>query len=98
MLDAPSKYTVNPAYVYQYQGEEIAARNERARLVWAAIGRLPDRERVTVILRMEGLTFSGIAELMSVSHECVRQMEFRAMDMLRSIFAEMGIGSLTEII
>jgi RNA polymerase sigma factor (sigma-70 family) len=94
---AQSTQSVNPAFVYQYQGEAVAAASERSRLLSAALTKLPERERLTVILRLDEWTLDGIAELLSVSRERVRQLEVRALQMLRAILGEMGVNSLAEI-
>jgi RNA polymerase sigma factor (sigma-70 family) len=94
---AQSTQSVNPAFVYQYQGEAVAAASERSRLLSAALAKLPERERLTVILRLEDWTLEAIAELLAVSRERVRQIETKALEMLRAIFGEMGVNSLAEI-
>jgi RNA polymerase sigma factor (sigma-70 family) len=96
-MKATGTATVNPTFVYEYQGEAVAAANERARLLSAALSALPSRERLTMVLRLDEWTLEEIGEVLVVSRERVRQLEVRAWDMLRAIFRQMGIRSLTEI-
>lgn len=96
-MEGTGTATVNPAFVYEYQGEAVAAANERARLLSSALSELPGRERLTMILRLDEWTLEEIGEVLAVSRERVRQLEVRALEMLRAIFERMGIRSLAEI-
>ncbi|MFN3323434.1 MAG: sigma-70 family RNA polymerase sigma factor [Bryobacteraceae bacterium] len=96
-MEGTGTATVNPAYVYEYQGEAFSAANERARLLSSALSELPERERLTMILRLDEWTLEEISEVLVVSRERVRQLEVRALEFLRAIFERMGIRSLTDI-
>lgn len=93
-----SSATVNPAYVYEYQGFAVAAANERTRLLAAALSELPKRERMTIILRVDDWTRDEIGKVFEISSERVRQVELRALNMLRECLQRMGVNSLWEIV
>jgi RNA polymerase sigma factor (sigma-70 family) len=96
-MTGQSTLSVNPAFVYRYQGEALAAASERARLLSAALSELPSREWLTMVLRLDEWTLDEIGEVLAVSRERVRQLEVRALDMLRATFWQMGIKSLADI-
>lgn len=94
---ATSTNTVNPAFVYQYQGEAVAATNEQARILSAALAKLADRDRLIIMLRMQEFPLETIGELLDLSRERVRQLEERAHETLRAVLSGMGIHTLAEI-
>lgn len=70
--------------------EEIAVTGERAQMVQAAIGRLPEELREVVVLHdYSGLRHNEIAEIVDASHAAVRKRYSRAIarlaDMLKGV-------------
>jgi RNA polymerase sigma-70 factor (ECF subfamily) len=64
-----------------------AVRNEEEARLREAVGRLPERMRQVVLLRMEGLPFAEVARRVGVSVENARVLMFRATVKLQ---AELG--------
>jgi len=66
--------------------EDVVVKGERARLVQAAIGRLPEELREVVILHdYSGLRHSEIAEIVDASHAAVRKRYSRAVARLADL-------------
>lgn len=65
--------------------EELEARELRGEIE-AAVGKLPDEQRLTFVLReYEGLSYSEIAEVLGCSQGTVKSRLSRAKDTLRSL-------------
>lgn len=65
---------------------EDPRRESRKRVVYAALGRLPDRERDVIVLRLlEGRTTAEAAEIVGVSERAVRMILVRGMTRLRQM-------------
>lgn len=63
--------------------------DERARLLHAAIARLPDAQRRALLLaRFEGLAYEEIAAVMDTSLQAVKSLLWRAREGLRTALAE----------
>ena len=63
--------------------------SERARLLHAAIGRLPDNQRRALLLaRFEGLAYEEIASVMDTSLQAVKSLLWRARENLRAVLAQ----------
>ncbi len=61
-------------------------RESRNRVVYAALGRLPDRERDVIVLRLlEGRTTAEAAEIVGVGERAVRMILARGMTRLRQM-------------
>ncbi|MBM3985794.1 MAG: sigma-70 family RNA polymerase sigma factor [Planctomycetes bacterium] len=61
---------------------------ERAQLLHAAIGRLPDSQRRALLLaRFEGLAYEEIASVMDTSLQAVKSLLWRARENLRAVLA-----------
>ncbi len=62
--------------------------SERAQLLHAAIGRLPDSQRRALLLaRFEGLAYEEIATVMDTSLQAVKSLLWRARENLRAVLA-----------
>ncbi len=69
--------------------EERLVRREEARRVRAAIARLPERQRLAVVLsRFEGLSYEGIAAALDATVSSVESLLFRARQALARDLAE----------
>jgi RNA polymerase sigma-70 factor (ECF subfamily) len=65
---------------------EVAERHETARAMEAAVSRLTVKHRECVVLRFyHGLSLAETAEVMGVTVNCVKQMQFRALGKLRTV-------------
>ncbi|HVP46509.1 MAG TPA: sigma-70 family RNA polymerase sigma factor [Bryobacteraceae bacterium] len=54
-------------------GEDVIQRNEQRGMIYAALARLPERERTAVVLRdLEGLSTSEVARIMGCAEVTVR--------------------------
>jgi RNA polymerase sigma factor (sigma-70 family) len=69
--------------------EEESARNERQARVWAALRRLPARQREVFVLRhVEGLTTTEVAETLGIAPGSVKRHLFRAVHTLRAALGD----------
>ncbi len=69
--------------------EELASAALERRALLAAVSRLPDDQRLTVQLRLAGLTGPEVAVAMGRSHDAVKKLQLRALERLR---AELAVG------
>jgi RNA polymerase sigma factor (sigma-70 family) len=70
---------------------ECAAAAETKARVWTALGKLPDREREVLVLRLaEGLTCLEIARVQDTSPNAVSCLLRRAKERFRTLFEEGG--------
>ena len=68
--------------------EETASSNQEAERICGAMGELPSKQRLALILsRYEGLSYDEIARVMGCSVSSVESLLFRAKDRLRKHFA-----------
>lgn len=76
--------TLHDAIGNQTPPEHRVFANERAVQIHAALARLPERQRVVVLLRVwEGLAYADIAEVVGVSEATVRSHMAHALKALR---------------
>jgi RNA polymerase sigma factor (sigma-70 family) len=69
--------------------EEESARNERHTRVWAALRRLPGRQREVFILRhVEGLATIEVADVLGIAPGSVKRHLFRAVHALRAALGD----------
>jgi RNA polymerase sigma-70 factor (ECF subfamily) len=67
--------------------EEMAIRQEEARMVMALLAQLPDRQRASVELRLAGLKTAEVADALGMSFGAAKAMQFRAYRRLRALLA-----------
>jgi RNA polymerase sigma-70 factor, ECF subfamily len=67
--------------------EELAIAGEERRSLAAVLGRLTDEQRSIIELRLSGLNANEIAAALGKSRNAVDQMQFRAVNRLRSLLA-----------
>ena len=76
-----------PHPVAEDDPEDVVVRSEEARLVRAALDRLPDRYRVALLLReSEGLSCEEIGASLGISRSAAKVLLFRAREKLREAY------------
>ncbi len=72
--------------------QRLATEEERGR-VWAALGRLPERERTALVLRFgEGLACSAVAAVLGVSPNAVSCLLHRGKEHMRALLAPRSLS------
>ena len=72
--------------------QSLATEEERTR-VWAALGRLPERERTALVLRFgEGLACSDVAGALGVSPNAVSCLLHRGKEHMRALLAPRSLS------
>lgn len=86
------------AMAHDYDPEVLVERDERARCVWQAIGRLPDRYREIIVLRhFQQLSYAQMAELLSVPVGTVMSRLYHARRALKRLLEQDEGGDLDEV-
>jgi RNA polymerase sigma factor (sigma-70 family) len=70
--------------------DQELARNEAIRSVRAALARISPRDRELLMMRESGFRHREIAEVLGVKTESVPTLALRALDRLRTAYAEMN--------
>jgi len=68
--------------------EDLAIAADAANQMRAMLGRLPDRQRAIVELRLAGLSGAEIGRTLGMSESAVKSAQFRAYALLRELFRE----------
>lgn len=73
--------------------DSICIRNERNRILWQALGRLPDLDQELVTLHyFSGLSLKEAAKLLGLPYTAARQRIVRLRQTLRTYMEEQGYG------
>ena len=89
--DDDRERSAEPAAPREARPDEALERDELVRRVGRAVRRLPERQRIAVVLhRFEGLSYQAIAEVMKSSPDAVDALLRRAKDALRDALAQYG--------
>jgi DNA-directed RNA polymerase specialized sigma24 family protein len=90
--------TVQPRYVYDYQGEVRAAAAERAELLIGAAKRLPRPQRLMVLFELEDWPPEKIQRFLGMSKSTYYRNRSEALEQMRALLAEKGITESWQVL
>lgn len=95
-LEAPVGHNANVIDFYAAEGEsasDVAQRKETSRMVRLAVSRLPEQQRLTVLLsHYENMSYGEIARVLGCSKGTVKSRVFRAKMKLKEFLADYMAG------
>ncbi|MCC6264613.1 MAG: RNA polymerase sigma factor [Bryobacterales bacterium] len=78
--------------------EERLVANDRVARIRRAVGELPEKQRVAVLLhKYQEMDYRQIAELLDTSESAVKSLLFRAYESLRVKLADLATGHATKV-